>query len=308
MRKLLMLGVAVSLVMSSCVKNISKDEIATPETTEVAVSIETNSLESQSSINKISGTTSKITKSGTFKRNNAPVYVSGVKVTAKFLDLTSTDVVKEFLFVDENTGGTDIKLNVPFGTNKFTAVSINNFEAKSNSYQDAITKATGTDAEKLAYYTDELIKIQPIYAIFNGERDYIVKENAKSLSIPMETKTARYSVVFETSDNYDITMSATLGSTTKSVLKATSAKASAIVFNDENVAAGQTLKVTLFVKVKGQTETVKTITTGTYTAEAGKNKTLVISYNKSGVILLQETNIAFTWTPMTNEGEVKDID
>lgn len=309
MRKLLMLGLAISVILSSCVKNTSKDEIATPKTTEVGISIKTNSLENQSSVNRASSRINAVELG--YKRNYAPVYVSGVELTAKYLDLSSVaDVSKQFLFVDGNTGGADIKMSVPLGRNRFIAVSVNKYLPKVGTYEDAIEKQVieRTDADKLEYYSAELIKLQPIYAVFNGELEHVVTETGNSINIPMVTKTARYGVVLESSENYDITMSATLGSTSRVVEKKIGSKASAIVFNDANVFNGHTLSVTLAIRADGKEEIIKNVTVGTYTAESSKNKTLVISYNKSGEILLQETNVVFTWTPMVNEGEIKNID
>jgi len=306
MKRVFILGIAISLFMTSCVKYSTKDEVVTPKTTDVTLSIETGTLVSNSSINKVSAKTSRVSKSGEYKRYSAPVYVSGVSITAKSLDFTGLDnVVTDFSFVDGNSGGKDITMTVPFGDNNFSATSLTNVVAENEAYPNSVNKFIGSGS-KLDYYSAELIKAQKIYAIFNGSQDYTVTENNPSFNIPMTTESARYGVVLETSVNYDVKMTATLGSAQKVITKATSANASAIIFNDKNVTNAQELVVELEVSIEGVV--VKTKTLNGYTAEAGKNKTLVISYNKSGEILTEETGITFTWTPMKDEGEIKDID
>ena len=306
MKRVFILGIAISLFMTSCVKYSTKDEVVTPKTTDVTLSIETGTLVSNSSINKVSAKTSRVSRSGEYKRYSAPVYVSGVSITAKSLDFTGLDnVVTDFSFVDGNSGGKDITMTVPFGDNNFSATSLTNVVAENEAYPNSVNKFIGSGS-KLDYYSAELIKAQKIYAIFNGSQDYTVTENNPSFNIPMTTESARYGVVLETSVNYDVKMTATLGSAQKAITKATSANASAIIFNDENVADGDQLSVTLEVLVNGKI--VKTIIKENYIAEAGKNKTLVITYNSSENILKEETGISFTWTPMEDDGEIVDID
>lgn len=301
-----MLGIAISLFMTSCVKYSIKDEIITPQTTEVALSVETGSLESNSvpESNSFNGVIASA--SGEYNRSNAPVYVSGVKIIARSIDYPSFDEVSsDFKFVEGNSGGKDIKMTVPFGENKFSAVSMSGVTPKNETYANCVNKYNGSE-DKLKYYTEELIKIQDIYAVFEGSENYIVDENNPSFNIPMSTESARYGIVLETSENYNIKMTATLGSVQKEITKATSQKASAIVYNGVNVADGQELVVKLEVLVNNVV--VKTKILNSYTAEAGKNKTLIISYNKNGEIHTEETGISFTWTPMENKGEIIDID
>lgn len=308
MKKVFLLGIAISLFMTSCVKYSVKDENLTPKTTEVALTIETGSLASNSAPERSSHNGIESAGSGEYNRSGAPVYISGVTVTTNSIDFPSQGAVTtDFKFAEGDNVGKGITMTVPYGKNQFSAISITEVDPTNNTYENNINRFSG-NTDKIEYYTNELIKTQNIYAVYEGSIPYTVKEENPSLEIPMATESARYGIVLETSDNYDIRMTATLGGVSQVIEKATSEKASAVIFNDANVAAGHKLQVKLEVLVNDVVIEAETKILDGYTAEAGKNKTLIITYNSSEDIKTQEAGISFSWTQMKNEGEIIDID
>lgn len=302
MKNALFSAIILIIALSSCTKNIKDKNIieAGIETTNVNLDIKT--------IDNLS--TSKVSKVGSYNRGTAPVYVAGVNIKAIYLESVTNIVEKSFDYVGMGETGEAINMDIPLGSNKFEALSNATYTARNAKYPNLIEKATDT-APKNVYYSSELIKKQPIYAIFKGETTKTITNTDNNVNISMTTENARYSIVLETSDKYDVDITAICNGISQRILKASHNKASALIFNNEDIKGTNDVIITLEVYARGKSELLRTIEVKNgenhYTTKAGVNNTLVLTYNADEELLKQETGISFTWNPMIEEGSVVEI-
>lgn len=302
MKNALFTAIILIIGLSSCTKNIKDKNIidAGIETTNVNLDIKT--------IDNLS--TSKLSRIGAYNRGTAPVYVAGVNIKATYLESVTNIVEKTFDYVGIGETGEAINMDIPLGSNKFEALSNATYTARNATYPNLIEKATGSIAKNV-YYSSELIKKQPIFAIFKGETTKTITNSDNNVNISMTTENARYSIVLETSDKYDIDITAICNGISQRVLKANYNKATALVYNNEEIEGSNDVKITLEVYARGKSELLRTIEVKNgeayYATKAGVNNTLVLSYNADEELLKQETGINFTWNPMVEEGSVVEI-
>lgn len=299
MRNILYIAIILIMTLASCSENI-KDVNPEIDKTEVSFDIKTtDNLEK-----------SKVSKVGEYDRGSAPVYVSGVNIEAIYQEAVDNIVEGTFNYVDMGESGIAISMLIPFGSNKFEARSIATYSAASEAFLNDIEKASGDEAKNV-FYSAKLIEKLPIYAIFNGETIKTITESDKSVDIAMTTNNARYSVVLETSDKYDIDMSVICNGASLEILKANNSKASAVVFNNADLEGAHDVLITLKIYAKGKSELLKTIEVKDgedfYATKGGVNNTLVLNYNADGELYTIETGINFSWTPMLEEGEIVDV-
>lgn len=302
MRNALFTAIILIIALTSCTKNIKDENIiaAGIETTNVNLDIKT--------IDNLS--TTKVSKVGQYNRGTAPVYVAGVNIKATYLEPVLNVLEKTFDYVGMGETGESINMDIPLGSNKFEANSNATFTAINATYLNEIVKASGTDP-KNEYYSAELIKKQPVFAIFKGETTKTITTIDNNVNISMTTENARYSVVLETSNKYDVDVTVTCNKITQRILKANYTNASALVFNKEDLEGTNNVEISLVIYARGKSEILKTIEVKNgedyFTTKSGVNNTLVLTYNSDGELFKQETGINFTWTPMAEEGSVVEI-
>lgn len=314
MRIIFNLAIAASLLLASCSNHVDSDVIGDTklELTNVSFSIETRF---EGSVVNSSPQRAMSKSAANYKRANAPVYVSGVEITAKYQDGVDNIIKGNFDFIDfGEDGGEDINMNIPLGSNKFDVISKSTHKAENKVYEGNIDKTSITDkARRIAYYSEELIKKQGIYAKFTGSKTKIITELSHDVNIDMVTTNARYGIVLETSPNYEARMVVSYtGVNSFNVVNRSSDKVSALILNSEDFIGEKTLTITVGVYRIGENEVLKqyiiTDSMGNnYKSAAAVNKVLVLSVNASGELIRQETGITFSWTPMSNEGDIKEI-
>ncbi|MGB5988717.1 MAG: hypothetical protein WBG43_03130 [Marinifilaceae bacterium] len=303
MKNVICAAIILILAFTSCTKNIKDKSIidAGINTTNVNLDIKT--------IDNLS--TTRVSKVGAlYNRGTAPVYVAGVKIKATYLESITNVVEKTFDYVGMGETGESINMDIPLGSNKFEAVSNATYSALNATYLNNITKSTGT-AAKNVYYSAELIKKQPVFAIFKGETTKTISTADNDVDISMTTNNARYSIVLETSDKYDIDVTVSCNGINQKILKANYTKASALIFNNEEIKDVNDVIITLDIFARGKTEKLRTISVKNgdryYATAAGVNNTLVLTYNSDGELFKQVTGINFIWTAMTEQGSVVEI-
>jgi len=302
MKKFIFAAVVLVFVLSSCSKHeVSVNELVVA-TTDVSINLETQY--------EVNHKTSRMNSSARYSRGNAPVYVSGVVIKATYEEGIENILNGEFDFVNNGQSGDAITMNIPLGSNEFTVVSKPTYDAANTIYKNNIPLSTIDD--KQSYYSARLVEKQGIYAVFNGSETKTITKTDNSVSLKMSTDNARYNVVLETSQNYDIDMTVSCMNDTFEVKDATSEKASAIVLNGKDLKGANDVVITLKVYAHGSDEllkTVKVLKNGKpYNTKAAANTTLVLNYNASGNLIVQESGISFSWMEMTDEGIVVDID
>lgn len=298
MKQVLFTVITIALLFSSCAKYSENINEAMIKKTKVNFEISTTEL---SSANK----SSERARVGTFKRYDAPVYISGVDITAKYLELTTDDITNGFDFVDGNDGE-DISIMIALGSNKFDAVTRTSSIASSIVYPNSIDMTE--DADKATDYAKKLIAIQPIYAVYTGSTSQIITTGKKDVLIAMKTLNTRFSVVVEPYAKYNVVLKVSYDKGSKEVKATDSTKASAIVLNDESLKAGDEVFISLDIYSKTTDEKLKTIIIENNTADkkfiakGSLNNTIALSFNSNGDLIMQKTGISFSWTVMGEEG------
>jgi hypothetical protein len=301
MRRVLSTVFVAALLLSSCAE-YSENVKVQIEKTDVNFAITTTD---NLSVNKSAA-------GGGYDRSNAPVYVKGVDLTYNHTGISETTGTTQFLF--DATGGDAISMQIPMGVNEFNAISLPTYDAANNTYTDLV-KSESTSAEGNVFYSTQLVEKQPIYAIFTGDTNPMtITTQAHDVAIAMTTTHARYSVVLETSANYDIEMTVAYADNSNTVRNIDSESASAILLNDAALVGENDLTITLKVYAHGNTtDVLKTMNVlgnnnVVYKTVTGFNNTLVLRYNENGTLQVVETGFTFTWTPMGESGEVVNID
>lgn len=255
-------------------------------------------------------------KVSAFERNNAPIYVSGIKIDATYVDSDADIIKKEFPFIDSSTGGAKLGMKVTSGTNLFEAISIPTYKAADNVYLNSVIKIDPSKAseERNKLYSEALEKKQGIYAIYTSASREKISNESKDVELNMMTMGARYSVVLETSDLYDVDLEVSYDGKVFKVEKCTSVKASAIVLNEADFVGEKNITVKLIIYDHTTQAKLKEIDVNReynagryYTSKIGVNTTLVLRYNKDKKLITQESGFTFIWAEIKKDGEVVDI-
>ena len=150
-----------------------------------------------------------LTKTGTYERGTAPVYLSGIKITAN----KEGDVTEQtFDFVDftdsdnngiHDGGGDPITMNVKLGSNIFTAESV-----AANTYTPGVMilpnhfssklEPNGTLEEKAAAYSARLLTDYPLYAKYSGTATQDILFYGPPVDILLTPQNGRVNIIFET--------------------------------------------------------------------------------------------------------------
>ena len=188
-----------------------------------------------------------------YNRGDAPAYISGVTITAKSNDFTTTDVVENFPFAE--TGGDDISFSVPVGNNEFSAVaSCSNtpgneyFVIPAESKPDnSITDIT----ERAEKYAEIASDLKGIYAGFTSG-DPVIKNISSSatntVTINLKTEDRRVNFIIENEPTSVYKVTATLRSDRGQSLVSTSNYVSpgsqvALIANDSEVNSGNQVEL-----------------------------------------------------------------
>jgi len=255
-------------------------------------------------------------KVSAFERNSAPVYVSGLKIDATYTDSDADVVKKEFLFIDSNTGGDKLGMKVTIGTNLFEAISIPTFKAANTVFTNSVIKVDPSKnaEERNKLYSQELEKMQGVYTIYTSATREKISNESKNVELNMMTMGARYSVVLETSEVYDVDLEISYDGLVFKAEKCTSEKASAIVLNEADFVGEKEITVKLIIYDHITKSKLKEIDVNReynagryYTSKIGFNTTLVLRYNKDKKLITQESGFTFIWADMKKDGEVVEI-
>jgi len=255
-------------------------------------------------------------KSTYYRRGNAPVYISGVVLTAENTEYSVDDIVSEYTFNPDGQSVFDKDIvieGLTVGNNIITAEGVCNSTAE-NKYYINVSRADGDLNERANSYAVQLRGTQPIFADYKSENPLNVKisnSNNNTASISMVTENHRVVVVLENSydSEYYLYMeiledgNATPLCSSSDVGNLPVGMQDAIVVNNENAKGSKTYTVKVTYYTKDSNMEVGIITK-TIVANAYDNITKLYHFNK-GELEVGDAEAFMTWTPMEkdNSGE-----
>lgn len=258
-------------------------------------------------------------KSSYAKRGSAPVYISGVILTANNTEYDVDDVVSEYTFNPEGQSSSDkdiILQGLTVGSNTVSAVGVCNNSAKNKYYMD-VDRADGDLSERANSYSSKLKTLQPIFASYtslNPVEVNISNGNSNSISIPMVTNNHRVVVVLENSNEskYNLSWEVLESDNTNPLVSSSQAgelpvgTQDAIVINSESAKGSKRYTVRVTYSTINSGVEVGTITK-TIDANAYDDITKLYHFSKRD-LLEAEAEISFmTWTPMRDDNSGETI-
>lgn len=199
-----------------------------------------------------------------YKRGNAPVYISGVTIRAKSKAFSSPDVVKTFNFAA--SGGSNITMTTPIGENTFSAVGVCD-NAKGNFYLSSITSASGSttniDTRAEAYATI-VNAAQGVYADFRSSSvTKTITESSNNIALNLATSDSRLNFVSEVlaSSTYKAKISIKTPGNIEIIKTPSYAPVgnSAIVLNDDEVNNQSYVNAYVYLYSKSTSKLIKTL-------------------------------------------------
>ena len=253
-------------------------------------------------------------KSVYYKRGDAPVYISGVILTAKNTEYNVSDVVSEYTFnpYGESYADKDIVLEgLTVGNNIITAKGVCNSVSGNNYYMD-VTRAWGDLTERANQYAETLKSSQPIYADYKEETPLNIAISNRSdnrASISMVTENHRVAVVLENSYDSKYNLALEIKESGSSVPLFSSTyfipvnTQDAFVINNDDARGNKTYTVTVTYYDKYSYAAVGSVVK-TIVAGACDNITKLYYFNK-GELEVGDVEAFMTWVPWVtdNKGE-----
>lgn len=260
-------------------------------------------------VEKDGGANNSALKSGYYKRNSAPAYISGIVLTAENTEYEVPNVVRQFNFNPNGQGSSDKDIvleGLTVGNNEITAQGVCNSPSQNNYYQN-IGGTSGNLNERATNYSNNLLSIQPVYADYKSAHaaNVVISNGGNSTNISMVTQNHRVAVILENPSKSNYLLSFDILEQGKdnpllssgSNRRLTPGTQHAMVINDRNAKGNKRYIIRVNYYTIGSGVWVGQITK-TIDAAAYDNIAKLYHFNKGGLEVGNATISWINWTPM----------